>query len=652
MDERLLLADFIYQVHYTYSFTGKKKSWSSPTTAFSASGEGSIRQQLPEFIDSLENKKVLREEIEDLICVLADWKRVAEGIYFTTKAIYIDTPKNKKKYFRVRYDDIVELDHSWGSNTLEIVDYYGKAFKITTPLWDAYTIKVFLEFASERYAYEDYELDTISDIKLPNLEDIRIGDVIAGTVYSNISNASTLYGEDKFQTPRGHGFAAERANHLYDTLTGRDASILGDDNAKGGADRLVDGVHIQSKYCATGGKCISECFKDGKFRYYHEGKPMQIEVPSDKYEAALQAMEERIRRGQIIGVTDPKEASNIVRKGHFTYKQVQNIAKGGNLDSLLYDAGNGVIVGATVFGITTVLSFAVSVWDGEDKDIALKNAASSGLKVGGTSFLTNVISGQLSKLGLNSLLVGSSEAVIKVLGPKASAVLVNALRTGKNIYGAAAMKSAAKLLRTNVITSAVSMVVLSTGDIVRIFQSKISGKQLFKNITKTGASLAGGTAGWTGGAALGAKIGTFISPGIGTAVGTTIGGLLGAFGGGSAAGGVTGAIMDEFIEDDATAMVDIIQEEFIIIAQDYLLNQREVEHVVDHLGESLTAKELQEMYASDKRKKFARGLIMPHVEVELERREKITGFEIEDLQHGLRLVLEDIADNDMELALV
>ena len=44
------------------------------------------------------------------------------------------------------------------------------------------------------------------------------------------------YEEEKFHARRGHGFAAERANHLNDKLHGRDARIVGDDNAKDGAD--------------------------------------------------------------------------------------------------------------------------------------------------------------------------------------------------------------------------------------------------------------------------------------------------------------------------------------------------------------------------------------------------------------------------------
>ena len=75
----------------------------------------------------------------------------------------------------------------------------------------------------------------------------------------------------------------------------------------------------------------------------------------------------------------------------------------------------------------------------------------------------------------------------------------------------------------------VSFVVLSLGDIGNIFAGRISGKQLFKNLTNTASSVAGGGLGWTAGAAAGAAIGSVI-PIVGTAAGGVIGGLLGAFG--------------------------------------------------------------------------------------------------------------------------
>ena len=65
---------------------------------------------------------------------------------------------------------------------------------------------------------------------------------------------------------------------------------------------------------------------------------MQIEVPSDKYDSAVQAMENRIKNGQIPGVSDPGKAKEIVRRGAFTYEQVRNIARFGTVQSLTYDA--------------------------------------------------------------------------------------------------------------------------------------------------------------------------------------------------------------------------------------------------------------------------------------------------------------------------
>ena len=624
--------------------------WSSPFATFSASTKESISQKAPKFIKDLKGKKILREDIEDLICVLGDWDTVAEGIFFTTKAIYVSSPKNKEKRFRVRYDDIIELKHYPGIRELAITDYREKTYYITTKIWDVGTIKRFLEFSSGKFNFSDEERKEISEVELPHFNNKKIGELVAGLTYGNISNGSTLYGEDKFNTPRGHGFAAERANHLYDTVTGHDAQIVGDDNVKNGADRLVDGNNIQSKYCNSGSKCVSECFEDGKFRYYNsDGTPMQIEVPSDKYDAAVAAMKERIKRGEVPGVTDPEEASNIIRKGHFTYEQVRNIAKAGTIESITYDAVNGLIIATSAFGVTAVLSFATSIWNGESVDLALKNAAFNGLKVGGTTFVTAVLAGQLSKAGLNSLLVGSSEAIIKVLGPKGSAMLVNAFRSGKNIYGAAAMKSAAKMLRGNVITGTVSVVVLSTGDVINIFRARISGSQLLKNVTNTVSSVAGGTAGWIGGAAAGAALGSAV-PIVGNAVGAVVGGVIGAFGGGAVAGEISSSIMDTFIEDDADKMVKIIEEAFLILATDYLLTQREIEHVIDHLGESLTGGDLKDMFASENKLQFAKKLILPHIEREIKRRIKIDFISDTSMQYGLRLLLEDMSDADETLA--
>lgn len=406
------------------------------------------------------------------------------------------------------------------------------------------------------------------------------GAAAAGITYSNISNASSMYFDDKILTPRGHGFAAEHANHLADLYQGKNAKIVGDDNVKNGADRIVNGVNIQSKYCSSGSKCIQECFKDGHFRYWNaDGTPMQIEVPSDMYESALQAMKNRIQRGEIQGISDPAEAKNIIRKGHFKYNQVKNIAKAGTVESIRYDAASGAIIARNTFGITAVLTFATSVWNGADIDIALKSAIEQGIQVSGTTFIAAVLAGQLSKAGLNNALVGSSEAIVNALGPKASAVLANIFRSGSNIYGAAAMKSAAKMLRGNMITGIASFAILSIGDVGNIFQGRISGEQLFKNMAKTASTIVGGSAGWAAGAVAGAALGSVV-PIIGTAAGGLIGGLVGSFGGGALASEASSCVLDEFIEDDANKMIKIIQEVFTKLAKDYLISEKEAKKLL------------------------------------------------------------------------
>lgn len=464
------------------------------------------------------------------------------------------------------------------------------------------------------------------------------GSVAGGVATGAYGQANKLYDEEKFHAQQGHGFAAERANTLYDRMTGHNAKIVGDDNIKNGADRIVDGVMIQSKYCQTGTACINECFdREGQFRYMVNGKPMQIEVPADKFDAAVQAMEEKIYEGKVPGVTDPKEARNIVRKGHFTYEQVKNIAKVGTIESLTYDAVNGGIIASSAFGVTAIITLATNLWNGEDFDKSLQLATYSGLKVGGTAFVTTILASQLSKAGLNSALVGSSEAIVAFMGPKASAILINAFRNGSNIYGAAAMKSAAKLLRGNAITASLTVVVLSSFDIANIFRGRISGKQLFKNLTNTASIVAGGTGGWLGGAA----IGSAILPG----VGTVIGGLIGSIAGGAVAGKATDAVLGTFIEDDADEIVKIIQDEFGALAQDYLLNQREAEKVVDRLGEKLDGKLLKDMFASNDRRKFAKKLLVPIIENETKKRKFVAAVSNEQMAHSLRTVLEQMADS-------
>jgi len=423
---------------------------------------------------------------------------------------------------------------------------------------------------------------------------------------------------------QGHGFAGEKLNNLYDTLVGKDATIIGGDNAKNGADRLVDGVNIQTKYCKTGSRCVGECFGDDWVMKYlnPDGTPMQIEVPSDKYQDAINSMEDKIKKGKVPNVTDPKEAKNIIKKGEFTYQQAINVAKFGTIESLTFDAVNGLRLAGTTMGISSVISFSMAIWNGDDFNKAIKSSIYSGLKVGGIAWAGSILSAQLGRTGLEQALRGSSDYLVKSMGSKAYQFLANGLNSSGKIYGAAAISNVSKVLRGNVVTGIATTVVMSVPDFYRLFNGKISTAQVFKNITKTGAGVAGGVGGYISGAAAGAAVGSVI-PIVGTAAGGLLGGLAGSLLGSGGASKVAQSVLDEFIEDDAKEMMQIVEEVFADLSLEYLLNENEAQKAINKFQKKDIPNLLKDMYASNHREKFIGSKIEGIIISIVENREKI-----------------------------
>lgn len=476
-----------------------------------------------------------------------------------------------------------------------------------------------------------------------------------GVVYGNVGVGTTTYETNKFHGRQGHGFAAERAEHVRDLYHGEEVKILGDDNAKNGADRLVNGVEIQSKYCRNGAACIQECFENGQYRYYSSnGEPMKIEVPADMYEDAVKAMRRRISNNEIEGVINPDEAVNLVKKGHYTYAQVKQIAQAGTIESLTFDAANGMIVAKDALGITALITFATSIWNGEDTEGALENAALSGLKVGGVSFLTTVLTSQIARTSVVATVRGGTDILVSKMGTKATEYLAKALKGGTDIYGAEAMNNVSKLLAGNIIASTVSLVILSAGDIVDLFRNRISGAQFVKNVTTTGATIAGGGAGWgfgnTGGAAIGGWVGGTIAGPAGAVkgaeVGAKIGGFTGSVIGGATAGTVTHSALDGMIEDDTVFMMRIAEQEFAAICEQYLLTENEVYLCLEMLKKRLDKKELKNIFSSSNRELYVQSIIMKCVDPVLKKREYIKEFDSEDVFWGMRMLIEEAVDGE------
>jgi len=391
----------------------------------------------------------------------------------------------------------------------------------------------------------------------------------------------------KFHTKGGTGFAAEDANTFADRIRLRDVEITGTSNETNGADRIVDNVPIQTKYFSSPAETVAAAFDSGTGQYRYQTQV--LEVPRDQYDECVRIMEEKIRQGKVPGFVDPKDAERLVSKGDVTYRQARNIARAGNIDSLLFDVKTQSITTAYVFAVSFAVYFAQRKWRGETTDDAIAGALQSAIVTGGTTLATGVIAAQVLRTRAAAMGVVAARSGVKALGSTAigrQAVerLAHA-SLGKAVYGAAAINHVAKLLRSNVITSTIATVVISTPDFCRAAVSNsISWAQFGKNFAVNAGGVAGGVGGWMGGAAAGAAAGSFF-PVVGTAVGAAVGGIIGAFGGGWLGTTTVKGVMDALVEDDAQRMIALLQVALEELAMDFLLSEQEV----DALGESVRA---------------------------------------------------------------
>ncbi|MEW4353605.1 hypothetical protein AB1I63_01710 [Streptococcus pneumoniae] len=133
------------------------------------------------------------------------------------------------------------------------------------------------------------DLATISDKKFEMYiaKNNFIKGLIYGTTTVNISNVEQhvkyIQINQMATGSMGHGHAAEYANHVKDKMCHpfKKVELVGQNNAKNGADRIVGNQLIQTKYHNTASSTVNSAFepasKGGMYRY----KGMQLEVPRD-----------------------------------------------------------------------------------------------------------------------------------------------------------------------------------------------------------------------------------------------------------------------------------------------------------------------------------------------------------------------------------
>lgn len=430
--------------------------------------------------------------------------------------------------------------------------------------------------------------------------------------------------------PAGHGELAEEANSIIDRLQGHQAEILGRDNAKNGPDRSVDGVLIQTKYYKTARGSLEVCFDSSSHQYRYlakDGTPMQLEVPKDQYQQVLRGFEKKISQGKVPGVSDPKDAEKIVRKGKLTYDQAVNLTKPGTVESVTYDAATGAVTCSCAFGLSFLATTFMAYRETRDVTGAAQAGIAAGVQVFGLSFAQHMVVSQISRAGLSNALMAPSQAVVGGLGFKASATIVNGLRalTGKTaISGAAASKQLAKMLRGNAVSAAVTLAVFSVPETYKLFQGKASGAQYAQNMACLATSVVGGIAGATAAgvaaAKVGAAAGTAVSPGVGTIVGLA-GGMVGGTVGTVAASAVGGILF----EGDSASFGRYFNAMVSCMAVEYLLDGHEMDELLAVLNgvkpEEFKAL-MEETLSSQFQEAKVRAFLVPMFDEIVSRRER------------------------------
>jgi len=168
--------------------------------------------------------------------------------------------------------------------------------------------------------------------------------------------------------------------------------------------------------------------------------------------------------------------------------------------------------------------------------------------------------------------IGSANDIARMAAPKTAQMLYNALRVGPRLI----LRSAFELLRANMATRVISVVVLLVIDKFSLIKGRISVKQFIINVTLALMLLVGGTAGWMlGSHALSLIIENLI---LGIIAGLLGAGILSAL-----LSFAVNKIIHLFVQDDTEDMLEIYSQCFAALAEEHMLNNEEICAVTDSI---------------------------------------------------------------------
>lgn len=479
---------------------------------------------------------------------------------------------------------------------------YGIIKRLNSPKNLIYTLREFNELIASGYT-NDLQVENLNSQLLKiGKKNINSTNFVKGSQIGVISWILLNVGDKLHKAqinsivsaPSGHGHAAEYANNLMDKIKYPFKYVrqTGQDNAKNGADRMVGNQKIQTKYYARASGTVNSAFESksdgGMYRY----KGMQLEVPKDQYDKAVELFEEKIKQGKVEGVTNPKEAKNYIRKGNVTYREAKLIAQGGNLTSIKFDAIDGAINSLPGVGISFVIVFSQARWSGsETKDAAL----------------------MAGKVGLRTLAMGTS---IYVASQQFAKVFTKQINNyfGKKVTAEVIARRAAPVI---------SFAVIITPDIFDALIGRISSQQLLKNAAVAGGGMLAGAGAGAGAGVLGGTLAGPLGAAVGAAVGAIAGGIVGGFG--------VKLIADQFIEDDRVEMFAQLKEEFIDLVMIISLSQEEFNRIQEGVFNDHLEGLLKDMFQrKEGSRNYAKEFVESQVQSIIKDRKKVELREIID----------------------
>lgn len=425
---------------------------------------------------------------------------------------------------------------------------------------------------------------------------------------------------------QGHGYAAEYGNNTIDRFLGRqvvnEAQNLDSSGrqVKDGADRIVNGVPIQTKYINSPNNFIQEVVVGGHLRYMQNGVPIKLEVPRDKYDSFVDSFQRKIDNGEIAEIAPGSNAKDYIRKGHLTYDQSYTTVQALTIQGVAIDTLNALGLGKDVAVANFIVHFAIETWDGKSVEDAFRVSLQAGGRELSHSVLVNVLVQQFSRNNFANVFVRNFVGTEKAGYAKIQNPIYNLSNfVAEEVKNTELAKSEIgkclgldKVDAYQVINTTVAVGIIYGPDVIKAIEGRISGKQLFKNSAVATASLGAGKF-----AAAVAKEVFGIVGGVPGVIISTFGSMFGGY--------VAKRVLDSYIQDDSVRMFIVLKKEFLDVTMQINLSQEELLFIADNtIGAENISDILEEMYISGEEKRFARELVVGITVSILAQRKKIT----------------------------